>query len=1200
MSKLGGIGSRRRQAVAAAAGAQEVPAGPTTDDNGNSSALLEAEFTENGSLGLGFSRRTANSAVYYRCTLVKKGSPACGYEEKYQVQLKDRILYMVNGRPVHQLDDVRSSEVESRLIGALRPVRLAFETVQNFRDRQDGAGQTALSAASRPSPSRSSDLPDRDSGGGSSDDSDSDILGLGRLGTSSAPKMVTEGKKLLPSSDSDGPDDEGDEEEEEEEEDSPQLLSQRARRRPEGGEQPAAPQASSSSTPRSLHGSDQKLSSWRGGSNDSVRGGGGSRYGSASAPGPSGGDDDGSELMTKLSRRSQWEREADGLARPIFDDAGRQRRRSDDDDSSPRRWEQQQQQQQRRQQQGSGDSLRRQESDERQSRDQASDAGTDSSRRSSRARNGRSERSDQAKWTLQGLRGHRLPQLAKMAEDAGIDVDSIDDAMDSESPKQDMIKLMLSHLESTSQGGKADGGDDRKGGRPGQDALGVPSKEERDRLFRRMDNNGSGTLSLAEIDKAVVELFPGFNHKPALMRAYKAADKTGDGFVGRREFRLLIKYLVYFNNLWDKFEEIDRDGDRRLTCREFFEGTQVLGVDVGRAEAEREFEAMDENKGGYVLFDEFCAWCAERHVEGSIGELEKQHECGDSRRKSGGASMPRQRQRKEDRSAKSTYSRDDRGQGCGDGMSDEEQGAELRAKLSRRSRWERTSDNSDRASEDEHRSQRQASSRGKGISRGRADGGDDREGGRPGQDALGVPSKEERDRLFRRMDNNGSGTLSLAEIDKAVVELFPGFNHKPALMRAYKAADKTGDGFVGRREFRLLIKYLVYFNNLWDKFEEIDRDGDRRLTCREFFEGTQVLGVDVGRAEAEREFEVMDENKGGYVLFDEFCAWCAERHVEGDGEDGRPQARLGDTDQQWGGGGWSSPVAMPSRDQGEGAVYESRRHVDDIDSMSKVSPTARCATGIGSMRTKFEGAMDESGDYGTTVAEQHFAEKLLPAAGGSTADNESSATRPSANVQVSEHVSSDEEMPDEMLTSPKARQAWNYRREMRNVLKVTAATHIQAMVRGALHRSRTRRLQQQTQQRRQSDRPPSAASFATISNVSEAYDGGSDDLNSSQASWLRGGLSFEVSSSPAAAWLREEGDRRRASMEMSRERDAMQKLATQVSSSLHGSADEMAAMITHLHKLLARNHETAALEKQRHALEVRQRAADAAISICRI
>ena len=34
----------------------------------------------------------------------------------------------------------------------------------------------------------------------------------------------------------------------------------------------------------------------------------------------------------------------------------------------------------------------------------------------------------------------------------------------------------------------------------------MPSKEERDDAFRRMDYNGNGTLSLAEIDKAVVEV----------------------------------------------------------------------------------------------------------------------------------------------------------------------------------------------------------------------------------------------------------------------------------------------------------------------------------------------------------------------------------------------------------------------------------------------------------------------------------------------------------------------------------------------------------------------------------------------------------------------------------------------------------------------------------------------------------------------
>ena len=38
----------------------------------------------------------------------------------------------------------------------------------------------------------------------------------------------------------------------------------------------------------------------------------------------------------------------------------------------------------------------------------------------------------------------------------------------------------------------------------------------------------------------------------------KAADTSGDGFIERNEFSRLLSYLVYFNNLWHVFEEIDR------------------------------------------------------------------------------------------------------------------------------------------------------------------------------------------------------------------------------------------------------------------------------------------------------------------------------------------------------------------------------------------------------------------------------------------------------------------------------------------------------------------------------------------------------------------------------------------------------------------------------------------------------------------
>ena len=199
------------------------------------------------------------------------------------------------------------------------------------------------------------------------------------------------------------------------------------------------------------------------------------------------------------------------------------------------------------------------------------------------------------------------------------------------------------------------------------------------------------------------------------------------------------------------------------------------------------------------------------------------------------------------------------------------------------------------------------------------------------QSELDLPTKEERNKLFDRLDVNGNGGLSLAEIDKGVIEMFPSFNCKPALMRAYKAADRSGDGFIERREFRLLLQYLVYFNNLFHKFEEIDANHDRRLALEEFVRGCAVVGVAVDREEAEREFAKLDDNSGGYVLFDEFCVWCAHRECGGltNGKD-EPQAPVvsaADSSDQPGAaeqpGGASLPadehlVAMPEDGQGAG------------------------------------------------------------------------------------------------------------------------------------------------------------------------------------------------------------------------------------------------------------------------------------------
>jgi Ca2+-binding EF-hand superfamily protein len=54
------------------------------------------------------------------------------------------------------------------------------------------------------------------------------------------------------------------------------------------------------------------------------------------------------------------------------------------------------------------------------------------------------------------------------------------------------------------------------------------------------------------------------DNKKALLLAFKAADRDWSGYVTRKEFNKLLKYVVFFHMLWDRFDELDSDGDHRL------------------------------------------------------------------------------------------------------------------------------------------------------------------------------------------------------------------------------------------------------------------------------------------------------------------------------------------------------------------------------------------------------------------------------------------------------------------------------------------------------------------------------------------------------------------------------------------------------------------------------------------------------------
>ena len=138
----------------------------------------------------------------------------------------------------------------------------------------------------------------------------------------------------------------------------------------------------------------------------------------------------------------------------------------------------------------------------------------------------------------------------------------------------------------------------------------VPSKEEITDTFSILDYNGNGLVSLAEIDKFIVERYPSYDNKPVLIRSMKAADVDSDGYITRDEYGLLFQYIYQYDKYWHHFETIDKDGDRRISKDEFnaLAGRVFGAIDKGM------FDTIDTNQGGYILFREFCDYIVKTKV----------------------------------------------------------------------------------------------------------------------------------------------------------------------------------------------------------------------------------------------------------------------------------------------------------------------------------------------------------------------------------------------------------------------------------------------------------------------------------------------------------------------------------------------------------------------------------------------------------
>ena len=375
------------------------------------------------------------------------------------------------------------------------------------------------------------------------------------------------------------------------------------------------------------------------------------------------------------------------------------------------------------------------------------------------------------------------------------------------------------------------------------------TRKRRMDMFSAFDPNGNGYLSLAEVDRGITQALDCqqlFDAKPVIMRAFQAAkyahstkSKLGADYVERIEFRLLLVYLRRYFELFVMFDAIDGD-DRRIDRGEFLAALpKIAEWGVTLADAGAEFDSIDTNGGGSILFDEFCAWALAKEldlVEDDDAEEDQDVDVplvSSASAARAGAAATRAALNRSTEGGEGKINRD-----AGPAMTNEE--------------WTRLGEKLP-----------------------------------TGKDPA---TRKRRMDMFSAFDPNGNGYLSLAEVDRGITQALDCqqlFDAKPVIMRAFQAAkyahstkSKLGADYVERIEFRLLLVYLRRYFELFVMFDAIDGD-DRRIDRGEFSTAlSKIAEWGVVVADAGAEFDSIDTNGGGSILFDEFCAWALAKELD--------------------------------------------------------------------------------------------------------------------------------------------------------------------------------------------------------------------------------------------------------------------------------------------------------------------------------
>ena len=152
------------------------------------------------------------------------------------------------------------------------------------------------------------------------------------------------------------------------------------------------------------------------------------------------------------------------------------------------------------------------------------------------------------------------------------------------------------------------------------------SRNKRREIWKAMDMNGNGFLSLAEFDRGVrdvLNLPEIFKQKKVLIRAFNLAKnkiqgkakQTGD-YVEWLEFRYILIYLRQYLEYYAMFCRLDTSDDFKINLDEFKKGLEKMktwGINI--TDPEKEFNSIDQNKSGSIMFEEFAEYAIKKNLD---------------------------------------------------------------------------------------------------------------------------------------------------------------------------------------------------------------------------------------------------------------------------------------------------------------------------------------------------------------------------------------------------------------------------------------------------------------------------------------------------------------------------------------------------------------------------------------------------------